>query len=166
MANVNILELLGRPIMDLQAISSAGPALANVAFLLAGGCPMKYVTSIRALYADNNLVCPNLDRVLKDHPLEDLNPESKVQHKHISLVDQLSVTEDESLQHLENSFEESPGTSSDKEEITINQEEYSETQQIKNMLKIMEYDSEDSTRNLHDKGDVCLIQEQYSEVFF
>ena len=130
------------------------------------------MASIRALYADNNLVCPNLDRVLKDDHFEDVNIESKAQHKNTDILmtslvdDQLSVTVDESLQLLEKSFEESPGTSYDKEEIAINQEEYSETQQIKNMLKIMEYDSEDSTRNLHDKGDVCLIQEQYSEVFF
>ena len=127
MANVNFMELIRRPSMDLQLISYAGPALANAALLLAGGCPKKYVASIRALYADNNLVCPNLDRVLKDNPLEDLNLESKSQNKEMDL----------SLTSL------------------VDQEQYSETQQIKNMLKIMEY--------LHDKEDVILNQEQYSE---
>ena len=77
MANANFIELFSGLSMNLQAISSAGPALANAALLLAGGCPKKYVASIRALYADNNLVCPNLDRVLKDDPFEDINLESK-----------------------------------------------------------------------------------------
>ena len=67
-------------------ISSAGPALAIATLLLAGGCPKKYVASTRALYADNNLVCPNLDRVLKDNPLEEVNPESQSQHKEVDIL--------------------------------------------------------------------------------
>ena len=86
MANVNFMELIRRPSMDLQLISYAGPALANAALLLAGGCPKKYVASIRALYADNNLVCPNLDRVLKDNPLEEVNPESQSQHEEADIL--------------------------------------------------------------------------------
>ena len=78
MANVNFI--------DLQVISSAGPALANATLLLAGGCPKKYVASTRALYADNNLVCPNLDRVLKDNPLEEVNPESQSQHEEADIL--------------------------------------------------------------------------------
>ena len=158
MSIINFIEFLSRPSKDLQAIASAGPALANAALLLAEGCPKKYVAYLRALYADNQLVSPNLDRVLKDNPLEDAHHEDKptkeADHSLTSswcimtgdsvlqdfelIDDQSSFNTDEGCQTPD--FVESPENSPVKDKIvqTPENEVYSETQQVKYLLRAMD----------------------------